>query len=443
MAALSSEALKKLHHVEPQSLAFLTEVGLDASAHPLLVAQLDRIIKKLFDALPKTLDQWRRGVDLRGLKDVRVDHLGSVGTRLMLGKAKIPPPDEDFIARASASFPRGPSGDFSRRRSSMPQLADNTPQQRRIFAYAEFAFERPGALEGQGSPRAPVEGRMLREHGFQGLRMWQKGWLKAVTLPVNAHVDRSVCAEFQVLNELCDLVHQSGLADSMEECHWVLGLARVLVSTTPCLSCVCAVLQYSLLFPKVRLEFGCVQPWHSEGGANGAMREAPWTEGSGGSERLRPAVWEGGRIVTDIGGPPPEWAPARATPVEPTEPLTGTELEVLRGACSVKLGGGHAASVDLGAASSWADVRSALELCSPNALAEVLRGHRRAVRPETQPERVEKVLALLREVLLRVHAERQEEPGCSGSPPVATSRSASLGARRGAKRLGVRWRVGG
>jgi len=38
MEALSSEAIPKINHVEPQSLAFLTEVGLDASAHPILVA---------------------------------------------------------------------------------------------------------------------------------------------------------------------------------------------------------------------------------------------------------------------------------------------------------------------------------------------------------------------------------------------------------------------
>merc|ERR1740127_453686 len=112
----------------------------------------------------------------------------------------------------------------------MPQAADNIPQQRRIFAYAEYAFERPPTATESSQE---VEGRMLREHGFQGLRMWQKGWLKAVTLPVNPNVDRSVCAEFQVLNELCDLVHQHGLADSKEECRHITGWVRVLVSTTP------------------------------------------------------------------------------------------------------------------------------------------------------------------------------------------------------------------
>ncbi|CAE8669368.1 unnamed protein product, partial [Polarella glacialis] len=128
-------------------------------------------------------------------------------------------------------------------------------------------------------------------------------WLKPITLPVNPNVDRSVCAEFQVFNELCDLVHQEGLADNMEECALVGGCVNILVSTTPCLSCVGAVMQYSLLFPNVDLAFGCVQPWHSEGGAN---RSALQSLGEGGfetapehrEEPLVPAIWDGGRIVS-------------------------------------------------------------------------------------------------------------------------------------------------
>lgn len=430
--------IKKLHHVEPQSLAFLTEVGLDASAHPILVAQLDRIIKRLIEALPHTLEKWRRGVDLRNLKDVRVDHLGSVGTRLMLGKVKIPPPGEDFTARAAATFPRGPSGDFSRQRSSAPRLADNVPQQRRIFAYAEYRFE--GSASEDSKIPEPVEGRMLREHGFQGLRMWQKGWLKAVTLPVNPNVDRSVCAEFQVLNELCDLVHQSGLADTMAECQQVSGWVAVLVSTTPCLSCVCAVMQYSLLFPAVRLEFGCVQPWHSGGGADGAMREPAWTGEDCNASKILPAIWEGGQIVAGRGGGASgegERSVKAEMTEEPDEPLAPGELEALQAACHVQLGGGRAASVHLGDATSWADVRRALQQSSFNALAEVLRGHRCPVQGETLPARVEKVLAVLRE---RLQPAAAPEERVAEAPP----RSASLGARRAPRSRGgvVRWRVG-
>lgn len=273
---------------------------------------------------------------------------------------------------------------------------------------------------------------MLREHGFQGLRMWQKGWLRAVVLPVNVHVDRSVCAEFQVLNELCDLVHQSGLADSMEECHGVGGSVRVLVSTTPCLSCVCAVLQFNLIFPGVHFEFGCVQPWHSEGGPDGAMRETCWT-GEHELEQLAPAIWEGGRIVSSRQGSPPEKL-VQVEEVESPEPLSQQELERIQKACCVQLGGGRAAHVELGDAASWADVQLALRRHTPDALAEVLRGHRQAVRPETQPQRAERVLRLLRGL-------PPGGPGAAAAAADARPRHASIGApARAAGRTGVRWR---
>lgn len=403
----------------------------------MLVAQLDRIIKRLVDALPQTLEKWRRGVDLRSMKDVRVDHLGSVGTRLMLEKVNIASPDKEFTTRASATFPRGPSGDFSRQRGSAPRQADNAPQQRRIFAYAEYRFEGPAFDDGQ-VPQ-PVAGRMLREHGFQGLRMWQKGWLKAVTLPVNPHVDRSVCAEFSVFNELCDLVHQNGLADNVYECNKISGEVSVLVSTTPCLSCVCCVMQYSLIFPQVRLEFGCVQPWHSFGGADGAMQEPAWTGKDDEVSPILPAVWEGGQIVS--GGDRVDGGRqrlAKAEVMEETdEPLIAGELEVLQAACYVKLGGGHAAGVHLGEARNWADVRRALEQTAFSSLADVLRGHRKAVQGETLPVRVQKVLAILRQ-------QRDKNPAPPESFRRPLPRSASLSVRRASsqKRDVVRWRVG-
>lgn len=423
--------------MEPQSLAFLTEVGLDTSTHPVLVAQLDRIIGRLLEALPRTLAEWRRGVDFRHLKDIRIDHLGSVGTRLMLERVRIPSPDEEFVARASATFPRGPSGDFSRCRSGAPSIADNVPQQRRIFAYAEYVFHT------QGSPETEhVRGRMLREHGFQGLRMWQKGWLRAITLPVNMSVDRSVCAEFQVLNELCDLAHQQGLADSMDDCCLVHGSVKVLVSTTPCLSCVCAVLQYTALFPKLFVEFGCVQPWHAAGGSDGALSEPVWT-GSG-QERLLPAMWEGGRIVPPQGqlrgDHSREASVELATPA--AEPLEPRALETLQAACQAKLGGGRSASVDLGQATTWEELKAALQLCSPNDLADVLRGHRHAVRAETQPERVEKVLALLRSIQ-KNSKEDTGRPESAPTPRGPHPGHTSLTSRRGpSKSPAARWRAG-
>lgn len=132
------------------------------------MAQLDRIIVKLLDGLPKTLNGWRLGTDLRILREVRIDHLGSVGTRLMLEKAKVRAPDGEFTTRASATFPRGPSGDFSRRRSNAPQLGDNVPQQRRVFAYAEYVFKRNDWNAEHLLPPEPSLGACCASMAFKG-----------------------------------------------------------------------------------------------------------------------------------------------------------------------------------------------------------------------------------------------------------------------------------
>jgi len=76
---------------------------------------------------------------------------------------------------------------------------------------------------------------------------------------------------------------------------------------------------------------------------------------------------------------------------EPEELLSAKELAVIREACQV--------SVDLMDVASWADVRGRLSQCVPEVLAGVLRANRRAIRPETQRERADKVLTMLRDVV--------------------------------------------
>eukprot|EP00913_Durusdinium_trenchii_P000750 g700.t1 len=263
--ALSEEVLKKLNWIQPQSLAFLTEVGLEASTHPFLLQKLNEILDHLVTALAtrEATSAWKRRVEAALQEmvstdecELYLDHLGSVGSHLLLSRLQIDAPDQDFILRAMQSFPTC----AGRTRGLDPRcfgLETQRPQQRRIFAYSEHRLQTTDATGG----RDATAGRMLREHGFQGLRRWQKGWLKPLTLPVNHYVDRSVCAEFQVLNEICDLVNEEALADDMQSCALVEGVVQLLVSTAPCLSCISAALQFQLLFPKVHLQFGCVQPW--------------------------------------------------------------------------------------------------------------------------------------------------------------------------------------
>lgn len=309
------EYLCKIDYVEPQALAFLTEVGLAASKP--LEARLDVLAQRFCAALPRSLDVWRRGGYPRTLKDLRCDHLGSVGTKFILHHMDVSPPDEEFRLRASGRFPRLPTGELAR--SNDPSQV-GSPSQRRIFAYAEFEFI--PAVPDRGD--APVRGAMLRENGCQGYRSWQKGWLKASTLPINPHVDHSMCAEFQVMNELCDLVNKEGLADDISESQAVGGWMKMLVSTTPCLSCLCAIQQFRLLFPQVRAEVSCIQPWHSsEGGREASVTPAtaevlPWAtdsplwDSSVGAQQWQTGYFSGAN--SEAAEPPAPAQPLQAPP---------------------------------------------------------------------------------------------------------------------------------
>jgi len=347
MDSLSSESLRKIDHVEPQALAFLTEVGLAASKP--LEAKLDVLAERFLSALPRTLDAWRQGGYPKSLRDLRCDHLGSVGSRLILARLDVKEPDEEFSLRAAGRFPRLPSGDIAR--SNDPSAA-GAPSQRRIFAYAEYEFT-PAVLE-RGD--LPISGAMLRENGCQGYRSWQKGWIKASALPINPYVDHSMCAEFQVLSELCDLVHKQGLADDIQESQDVTGWMKMLVSTTPCLSCLCAVQQFCLLFPKVLTRISCIQPWHSsEGGHIGSLAPGTvlplaadgWGWGdSSGAARWQSSWWD------NAGSESTEQAPApQRLQEEPSSEATirtkGRNFNpkvtsiVLGGSVNFELGEGH------------------------------------------------------------------------------------------------------
>eukprot|EP00746_Dinoflagellata_sp_MGD_P155656 gnl/MRDRNA2_/MRDRNA2_85486_c0_seq3.p1 gnl/MRDRNA2_/MRDRNA2_85486_c0~~gnl/MRDRNA2_/MRDRNA2_85486_c0_seq3.p1 ORF type:complete len:538 (+),score=86.77 gnl/MRDRNA2_/MRDRNA2_85486_c0_seq3:199-1812(+) len=315
MDSLSAESLRKIDHVEPQALAFLTEVGLAASKP--LESRLDVLAQRFCAALPRSLDVWRRGGYPKALKDLRCDHLGSIGTKFILHHMDVPPPDEEFRLRASGRFPRLPTGELAR---SNDPSQKGAPSQRRIFAYAEFEFT--PAVPDRGD--APVRGAMLRENGCQGYRSWQKGWLKASTLPINPHVDHSMCAEFQVMNELSDLVHKEGLADDISESQAVGGWMKMLVSTTPCLSCLCAIQQFRLLFPQVRAEVSCIQPWHSsEGGLEASLTPAtaevlPWAadsplwDSSAGAQQWQTGYFGG--ASSEAAEPPAPAQPLQAPP---------------------------------------------------------------------------------------------------------------------------------
>ena len=73
--------------------------------------------------------------------------------------------------------------------------------------------------------------------------------LLPVPLPHSSLVDRSLCAEFQVLAKLCDLLDAHATFPDPS----VNGKVHLDVTTTPCLSCVSVLCQFQTLFPEVHL----------------------------------------------------------------------------------------------------------------------------------------------------------------------------------------------
>lgn len=118
----------------------------------------------------------------------------------------------------------------------------------RVFAYAEYNVVPVGGI-------APcVDGHLFRESGLRGSACIARSvnWLHSFQLPNSSHVDRSLCAEFQVLAELCGVLSPEGGKASPRDA--VVGVLFLFTTCSPCMSCVSAIRQFQVLFPEVALE---------------------------------------------------------------------------------------------------------------------------------------------------------------------------------------------
>eukprot|EP00439_Symbiodinium_sp_Y106_P072740 s582_g13.t1 len=106
---------------------------------------------------------------------------------------------------------------------------------------------------------ATLGGRQLSQSAVSGVSdgLRAQRWLFPVPLAVSS-VERSLCAEFQVLAQTCDAIFED-LSDSSEG-QRVSGKVQLFISAPPCLSCVAAICQFQLLLPSVELEVS----WISE-----------------------------------------------------------------------------------------------------------------------------------------------------------------------------------
>lgn len=169
---------------------------------------------------------------------MRVDNFGGRGTRMLFDATGVEDVSSDFHMRAAP-------------RLVPPPLASGTSMQDgptlfKVFGYAEYNLERPIALTGS----------CLCENGLSNPAASHPRWLCPTRLPINAYVDRELCAEFQALEATCETISgalRAGDAASRAE---VRGTFQLIVSGACCISCVGAVRQFQLIWPGLSIAVG-------------------------------------------------------------------------------------------------------------------------------------------------------------------------------------------
>jgi len=184
------------------------------------------------------------------IAELRVDNFGAMGSRLLMGAIGIGEVSLHFVERIVHGRPQ----------FSVAPTSRTGPMQPRIYSYAEYEIVHPVCFHGA---LAYENGLQVAEDGSKVA--CRPRWLRAITLPINAYVERELCAEFQLLEDLCNLFaskSSSRLAFSLldETARLqVSGTVHLLVTGSSCVSCLGAIRQFQLLWPNVGLFVGMVR----------------------------------------------------------------------------------------------------------------------------------------------------------------------------------------
>lgn len=230
--------------MQTQALMFLVDV--DLPCHEALKAAASTVVKDFSKGFPLQLEDWDSERFKVAIWNLRVDSFGTVGTRALwdvLGVRKAP---GDFCIRAELEIDKVTAEDGDAFLSGSDDQASGRKHQR-VFAYAEYDLE-PPLMESE------IRGQMLFENGFRGVRA-DIDWLKHTPLPVSSWVDRSLCAEMQMMTSFCLKLMNEGLAGTAELNAMLHGRLMVYTSIPPCLSCVGVLWQFALHFQRVDLQF--------------------------------------------------------------------------------------------------------------------------------------------------------------------------------------------
>eukprot|EP00933_Yihiella_yeosuensis_P055638 TRINITY_DN5448_c0_g3_i1.p1 TRINITY_DN5448_c0_g3~~TRINITY_DN5448_c0_g3_i1.p1 ORF type:complete len:432 (+),score=67.06 TRINITY_DN5448_c0_g3_i1:143-1297(+) len=212
--------------------------------------------KKPLDALPIT-DKMERvsvpAVDreayITNMAGFGVDNFGKIGGRCLFNQLGIGRANENWLVHAKQFIEAWTHG-VGRRADDWKA---NTVH-RRIYTFAEYHFS--STLK----PMLPVlEGTSFVLNGLRtDPETARRPWLCAVPLRISKWVDRTLCAEFQLLGEVLEMLNRSGIElTSPELRHSVHGFLSLYLSEPSCVSCVGAMKQFQTLLPGVTLYVDC------------------------------------------------------------------------------------------------------------------------------------------------------------------------------------------
>ncbi|CAE8645579.1 unnamed protein product [Polarella glacialis] len=185
----------------------------------------------------------------RNMADFGVDNFGKIGGRCLLNQLGIGRAGDHWVAQAKQFIAAWADGVGKR----SDDWKANTIH-RRIYVFAEYHFA--STLW----PMAPLlEGTSFQLNGLRSdPEMARRPWLCAVPLPISKWVDRTLCAEFQLLVEVCEMLNRSGIEMTSPELrHSVYGYMNMYLSEPSCVSCVGGMKQFQTLFPGVDLLVEC------------------------------------------------------------------------------------------------------------------------------------------------------------------------------------------
>ncbi|CAE8628100.1 unnamed protein product, partial [Polarella glacialis] len=249
--AASREALRDADALQVQALSFLVDVDLPCRA--VLQQRLEVFVDSFFQAwAPKPFAAWDPDHAKSAVWALKVDGFGIAGSRFLWDRIGVPEASMDFCARARKEISE-PLADEAEALADLGPSAGTSRKHQRVFAYAEYDLEPPPG-------EAEIRGKMLFENGFRTTRVRaDQRWLRPTPLPINSWVDRSLCAEMQMMGVLCSQLQVEGLAEfgNQELNSLLLGRVDVYTSAPPCISCVGSMWQFKRHFPNISFHFSC------------------------------------------------------------------------------------------------------------------------------------------------------------------------------------------